>query len=103
MDSKPLTDLITALGGGLKCYNVLLHVHISWKTHSDHRNVNMLEWRGSEASYNQAIVLGQFSGETSLPWGQQPQSPSLPMLSSPPERHAQDHLRKALNELDSYL
>ena len=97
-----MTDLITALGGELKCYNVPFHVHISFKTHSDHRHVNMLGG-GSQASHNQAIVLGRSSGETSLSWGQQPQSLSLPLLPSPPERHAQDHLRKAQNELCSYL
>lgn len=57
---------------------------------------------GRQASYNRAIVLGLFSSETSLSWGQQRQSLSFSLLSRPLERQAQDHLGKAQNELCSY-
>lgn len=58
---------------------------------------------GGPASYNGAIVLGLFSGGTSLSWGQQPQSHSLSLLPSPPERPAWGHLGKVQNEICSHV
>lgn len=46
-------------------------------------------------------MLGLFFDETSLLWGQKPQSLSLPLLPRPPERQAQDHLGSVQKELCS--
>lgn len=56
-----------------------------------------------QAFYNRAIVLGPFSGETSLYGASSPRVSAFPCCLVPPERQAQDRLGKDQNELCSYL